>query len=88
MYGTRFTLIGLTVTLIGLILLTIWLYTYCGSKPVVDRGTETVESGGSSLFLAGFFMTIIGLFLCFFGFVQSAEHTSRRTSPKLNNKHI
>jgi len=88
MYGTRFTLTGLTVTLIGLILLTIWLFIYSGGKPVVDRGTETVEPGGTALFLVGFFMTLAGLLLCFFGFIQSAEHSARRTSPKLNNKHI
>ena len=88
MYGTRFTLIGLSMALIGLILLTIWLFVYSGGKPVVDRGTESTDTSGSPTFLIGFFFSIIGILLCFFGFIQSAEHSARRTSPKLNNKTI
>ena len=88
MYGTRFTLIGLTLSLIGLIMLTIWIFTYSGEKPVIDRGTRTSSGNGSGVFIVGFYITLIGLLLCFFGFIQSAEHTSRTTSPKLNNKHL
>jgi len=88
MYGTRFTLVGLTLTLIGLLMITIWLFTYSGEKPVVDRGTETSSNNGSGLFIAGFYITLVGLLSCFFGFIQSAEHSARRTSPKLNNKHL
>lgn len=80
MYGTRFTTIGLTLSLIGLIMLTIWIFTYSGEKPVVERGTLTSSDNGSGIFIPGFYITLIGLLLCFFGFIQSAEHSSRTTS--------
>ena len=78
MYGKKFTLIGLLMLFIGLILYTVWIIGYTGEKTIENDGKITKYSTGeTSLFIIGFMFSFIGVILCFFGFVQSVEYSKK-----------